>query len=542
MTPEQVAAIGAAVAAGKLPAEAMHWVTDGRGGPLLVPAGDAEAAAPTLERIRIPWRTLPATPEATSRGSERPQERRKAPGGPVGPPEPAATPAPAAEAQRAALSSSSGEAPERPRSAVARSRSAAAWAQSEPAAVWALIRSNTAAVLERLAPDAGDSANGHELRDLFAEFAEGDPLLAEIEQYAKTLPPKIRDPYRAALGKVREEREAMRERLLYLLERLPSCETDKAGEPLSLLAAAREALGTDERPVGMIPPAPAVHVVEVPEDREEDTLPTQDPDAEQLILPAMAPAWERAGPVGPAPWLGLFDRLGGESMAAGVGAPPELRLFVECLAWAPPAARRGHEVEIRPTVRDLRDALWPDGWRRGEQLPRLIAACQSINGLGWISIPERRTRFAPVLFREWPDLGAILDDPLSVKVQIPPVLGAGAGARFDRSTLRRLGLRSAPEYRAYLGLVHWWDRRSRRGVRPWSPTGAPADWPGLDPAERRRLIFGPDEAVKSRTTLRTRLARADRAFQALADSGVIALEEAGRGGIWIPERRDLPRN
>ena len=229
-------------------------------------------------------------------------------------------------------------------------------------------------------------------------------------------------------------------------------------------------------------------------------------------------------------------------MAAGVGAPPELRLFIECLAWAPPAARRGREVEIRPTVRDLRDALWPDGWRRGEQLPRLIAACQSINGLGWISIPARRTRFAPVLFREWPDLGAVLDDPVTVKVQIPHVLGAGAGARFDRATLRRLGLRSAPEYRAYLGLVHWWDRRSRRGRRLYSPTGDPADWPGLDPGERRRLIFGPDEAVKSRTTLRTRLTRADRAFQALADSGVIALKEAGRGEIWIPKRRDLPRS
>ena len=61
-----------------------------------------------------------------------------------------------------------------------------------------------------------------------------------------------------------------------------------------------------------------------------------------------------------------------------------------------------------------------------------------------------------------------------LQVQLPPVEGAGAGARFNRETLRRLGLRSARAYRLYLGLVAEWDRLGRRGVPP--------TWPGFGKA------------------------------------------------------------
>ena len=299
-----------------------------------------------------------------------------------------------------------------------------------------------------------------------------------------------------------------------------------AGEPLSILAAAREALGRDFRETGMMPPTPRVRVIEAPEDRR---LPVLLPEPEpQLVLPTMLAAGERAR-IGPAPWLTLFDRMGGNSMERGRGAPLRLRTMIEVLAAAPPAARRGRLVRVPMTVRELRDAFWPDGWQRGKQLPRLIHALREINGLGFLVAPNGRTEWAPVLWRQIPTMAASLDDLAIAEVRLPIVAGAGDGARFDRPTLRRLGLRSAPEYRAYLGLISLWDTHLVRGSKPWSPEdGSPLPWPALDPADRRRLIFGPDDTAGTRATVRSRQLDAERAFDALAEEGVIDLQPDDR--------------
>lgn len=416
--------------------------------------------------------------------------------------------------------------PKKPRkrlSAAGLSRAAKAWADKKPDQATALLWHNPAAVIKLIAPDALDSEQGHLLTVLLRELSE-----------------QTREPVRAApriIVRAGAETEILSgsQAVLRVATRTPAIsDHDIDGEPISVLAAARHSFGRHNRNVGMLPPTPRVRVFEAPEDRLPDVPPEQ--KNPQLVLPTMQLA--QRDQIGPAPWVAVFDRLGGQSMAPGVGAPLPLRLWIEALAWTPPTARDGRLVSVPLTVRDLRDALWPNGWRRGEQLPRLIEACRAVNGLAAIEIPERRSQWAPVLFREYPSPSARLSDPVLLEVRLPPVTGAGAGARFKRSLARHLGLSSAPEYRAYLGLVDLWDRTLRRGIRPTTHHS----WPHLAPSERRSLVFGHDATTSNLSTLRTRQLDADRAFHRLEDAGVISLQRDRDERRWQIIRRDLPRN
>lgn len=396
------------------------------------------------------------------------------------------------------------------RSAAARSRSAAAWARKHPVEAATMLAHHPMVVDELLADDAADSEDGVELREVVEYLAVNDDL--------ERVP------------------QAITGRVFQLASRLPSSMLGGDDEPLSLLAAAWETLGADVRR-GMLPAVPRTNVVQAPEDK--NTLPVAPtPERRQLVLPRM-PRPEREL-IAPAAWLQVFDSLGGNYMAQGRGVPVELRLFVEALAWAPPAARRGVLAEVRLKVRDLVEAVWPLGWQRGRDLPKLIRGIDRISAFGVLS--DGRFRWRPLWFLLSPDLGAGLDDPVRVYIQLPKVADAGTGARFDRKTLRRLGLRSAPAYRLYLALVEQWDRKLNRGVTPYTPEGreSPMPLPGFSPDERRRLIFGPDETAGNASTLRSRGAAAERAFSDLERDGVIeVVRDEDDPRIYRPRRLDL---
>ena len=83
-------------------------------------------------------------------------------------------------------------------------------------------------------------------------------------------------------------------------------------------------------------------------------------------------------------------------MAQGRGVPVELRLFVEALAWAPAAARRGLLAEVDLTVRDLVHAIWPNGWRRNEDLPKLFRSIDRISAFSVLS--GGRFRWRPLWY------------------------------------------------------------------------------------------------------------------------------------------------
>ena len=401
-------------------------------------------------------------------------------------------------------------------SAAGLSRSATKWAENQPEESCDLLIANAVVIgAHLLAPDAEQSPEGGRLLRLLSENTLSSERYARLQRKETT------------------PGSEMRTELLRLAGRLPSSEAVD-GEPVSVLAAARRQFGIERN--GGLPgaaengylPSGISAQMRLSSQRElQRQLALGQPKASRLIA-------DRA------PWLEIWDRLGGNSMAPGRGAPLALRLWIEVLAWAPPAARRGALVELSGlTVRDLVAAAWPEGWHRARQLPRLVLAIDQMHCLGYFE--DGRTRWRPVVWPIAPALGASLSDPVVPAIRLLPVEGSGRGAPFNRKVLRSLGLHSAPAYRAYLGLVELWDRTRRHGRMPWKPPKAKRalPWPTLNPEERRRLVFGADSGTSS-AVRRRRQADANAALERLADEGVIELRRDERDPrIWQAVRSDL---
>ena len=178
-------------------------------------------------------------------------------------------------------------------------------------------------------------------------------------------------------------------------------------------------------------------------------------------LPSTLPGIEplQPGPVPVLPFVGMFDRAGGASIATGGGASHALRLFVECVMAVPAAARRskGPPAVLTCTLRQLVEGLWPRGWQRGRDWLRLLAGLEDLARLG-VEWEHGGTGgvWATVTVRNLPRDGAALDDVCRFEVLLPP--GSGSGPMVDRTPLRLLGLDSAPAFRLYLALCWLWDR------------------------------------------------------------------------------------
>ena len=118
---------------------------------------------------------------------------------------------------------------------------------------------------------------------------------------------------------------------------------------------------------------PVVQSVSEPLEREAERLAfggliegRADPGGQLPLLPA---------PEGPrVPLLELADVRGGPIMARGRGAPLDLRLFVGAVLWTPHHARatRGR---LAVTVREIRDFLYPHGWKRRGTGQRFRGRC-----------------------------------------------------------------------------------------------------------------------------------------------------------------------
>ena len=195
------------------------------------------------------------------------------------------------------------------------------------------------------------------------------------------------------------------------------------------------------------------------------------PAADAAYLPGLEPASSLVRP--PIP-LVLYDLAGGMASNKGQGAPLAQRLFVEALLSLPDGrAFDGDAHLVRFTLRDLIAALWPGGWQRGRDLPKLTAAAVAVDG-AWIELPPDggRTRgdlWRPIAIRRLP---TALNGVGTLDIRLPP--GTRSGFLVHRATLRGYGARSAPAYRAILSLWALWDRA------PTNPPGSPmiaAMWP-----------------------------------------------------------------
>ena len=131
-------------------------------------------------------------------------------------------------------------------------------------------------------------------------------------------------------------------------------------------------------------------------------------------------------------------------MAQGRGAPLPMRLFVRALASVRPADRELATARLALKVRELRDGLFPNGWRIGQHWPVLRDALLHARDY---AIHDGRGRWWPLALRSMPDAPG-LDDLVVLDVAFPP--GSKAGPSIDLPAMDRLSVDSASPWRAYI--------------------------------------------------------------------------------------------
>ena len=229
--------------------------------------------------------------------------------------------------------------------------------------------------------------------------------------------------------------------------------------------------------------------IEEPPEREAGRLAFAGIVEDRKSLPAQLPLLPR--PEGPrVPILELSDWRGVPTMERGRGAPLDLRLAVGAYVLTPHVARaaRGRLVA---TVREPRDFLFPNGWERRRDWPRVREAL--FRARDYV-IPDGTGTWLPFALRREPGENAGLDDFVRIDVELPS--GSTHGPIIDRRDLAQLGVRSAPKFRAYIAAhsVAWLPGVTRR-PHPRNPrfhlwSSATADYPILTRKDRRRLAFG----------------------------------------------------
>ncbi len=241
------------------------------------------------------------------------------------------------------------------------------------------------------------------------------------------------------------------------------------------------------------------------------------------------------GSVGPrVPLLDLVDFRGGPIMARGRGAPLDLRLLVAACIMSPHDARKSF-LALAVSVRLLRDFCFPNGWERRRHWPAIRRALWKARDY---VIPNGRGGWnLPFLLAEDPGRDAALDDQVVLIVKLPR--GSGDGPVIDRRELARLGVESAPRFRAYIAAhsVAWRPGVTRRrhprnqSVHLWSSD--PAHYPVLTAQDRRRLAFGAHDK-KNRLT-----ADQETAWENLPGIEILTraatTQDGRKGWVIVPE-------
>jgi len=177
---------------------------------------------------------------------------------------------------------------------------------------------------------------------------------------------------------------------------------------------------------------------------------------DQAVLPGLKPGSSLI----PALPLYLYDGTGAPIYQGGGGAALPLRIWVEVVTAVRIEDReRGRSIPIPYTLREMIATQWPDGWQRNNQMPRLRRGMADVDRLRFtVQLPGGgRTSWRAVGWTGIYPHDARLDDVAIAHVILPP--GSSHGPKIHKPTLRRLGVKSAAQYRAALGMAyHWWDR------------------------------------------------------------------------------------
>ena len=137
---------------------------------------------------------------------------------------------------------------------------------------------------------------------------------------------------------------------------------------------------------------------------------------------------------------------------AGAGAPITPRLWFGFQMALPLDRRTGEEVRLLLTLRDMCTWLWPNGWNRNRDLPRLREGLRNLYQLGIIWDRGEWLLVRPV---KLPTLETRLDDYLIVDVTALP--GSDRGPMIDTERLWRLGAMAGAPWRMWIRLAYVWD-------------------------------------------------------------------------------------
>ena len=210
---------------------------------------------------------------------------------------------------------------------------------------------------------------------------------------------------------------------------------------------------TPERRPDRILPEPIRHARvtqhALPRAPEDSLPPLGRQDGHQASLPGMEPP-----PCTVVPALPLPVAM---EHTAGAGGHIASRLWFGFQMALPVDRRTGSDVRLEFTLREIRDWLWPHGWRRGVHLPMLQRGLRDLYQLGIVYDRAEWLLVRPVTL---PTGDTRLDDVLLVDVTALP--GSNHGPMVDTVQLWRLGVQSAVAWRAWIRLAYLWDDAKRR--------------------------------------------------------------------------------
>ena len=316
---------------------------------------------------------------------------------------------------------------------------------------------------------------------------------------------------------LRERRSFLRHQAEMICEHLASL---PAGDDLALLTLVVEAMPHKVTPTRRKDRRILPRVVEGAHhpDRERGMLFGGLHEGRRIEAPEL-PLFPDTASAKRVPMLDLVDAAGLPVMARGRGVPLPLRLFVRALASIEPPDRRLESVRMALTLRELRDGLYPNGWRSGQHWPELRHALLHARDY---AIHDGRGRWFPVALRYMPDTPD-LEDLVVLDVAYPP--GSHSGPTVSLPAMDQLSVTSAPRWRAYIAAhsIAWQPGTTRvpapRAGGRYLWTRNRSAYPLLTVEDRLRLAFGEPSDNPNR---RTRAA-IDAAFRDLP--GLVMVSE-----------------
>lgn len=143
----------------------------------------------------------------------------------------------------------------------------------------------------------------------------------------------------------------------------------------------------------------------------------------------------------------------------GRGAPLDERIFFNALLACPYGKPEPfNAIRLEPRLSDYVNWLYPNGWNRTLQLPRLQRALYEVHNKR-ISYERRSWNVVQVL--AMPEQTTQMDDLLPLIIRFPDGV-EGNGPLIDVHRMRLYGLQSAQKWRAWIRLHYLWDTAKQR--------------------------------------------------------------------------------